>query len=55
MMQAAMPFESNNLQFHMYDLDGLAAETVREVTPADASKAMLLVEAFGIDRRFELD
>ena len=39
----------------MYDLDRLAAETVREKASAHASKATLSIEAFGIDRRLEPD
>jgi hypothetical protein len=44
-------FASNrSSQFHMYDLDRLTAETMREIASAYASKAMLSVEAFGINR-----
>src|SRR5580704_1448936 len=39
----------------MDDLDGCAAETVREMAPPYAAKAMLLIEALGVDRRLESD
>jgi hypothetical protein len=37
----------------VHDLNGLATETVREITATCRSKAASSIEAFGIDRRLE--
>src|SRR5258708_39292049 len=42
-------------QFHVDDLDGLAAEAVRKMPPACAPEAVSSVEGFGVDRGFEAD
>lgn len=46
---------AKSFQFHMHDLDGIAAEPVGEETSAYTSKSALLIKAFRIDCCFEPD